>query len=73
MAVQNYEKCIRDGDTVTIYYIAANWSPETVEIIHTPSGEGDLWQFQRKDGTVFALNPYSPNFHSMTRVERRHV
>jgi len=65
----DYSKCIKEGDTVIIEYADADSLQETVKLIYTPAGPGDLWQFERDDGTVFALNPYSPDFHSMTRVE----
>ena len=69
MARMNYEKRIDEGDTVIINYTVADWLPETVKVIHTPAGAGDLWQFERDTGQVFALNPYSPDFHSMVRPE----
>ena len=36
-------------------------------VINTPQGQGDLWQFQRPDESVFALNPYH---NSLVRIEK---
>jgi len=60
---------IKAGDTVNIVYEGSvvDWD---VTLIHTPAGEGDLWQFQRPNGSVFALNPYGPQFMRIERPER---
>lgn len=57
---------IKSGDTVNIVY-EGGVVDRDVTVIHTPAGEGDLWQFQRRDGSVFALNPYSSR---LVRIEK---
>ena len=53
------------GDEVVVITI---WSEVPAIVIGIPAGPGDLWQFQRPDGSVYALNPYSSGF---VRIERR--
>jgi len=56
---------IREGDIVSV--ICTDCTEWKCTVIRTPAGAGDLWQFRRKDGTVFAQNPYSPR---LLRIEK---
>ena len=38
-----------------------------VIVLNTPRGEGDLTQLQLFDGSVIAINVYSPNFICLRR------
>ena len=59
---------IREGDTVNI--VCIGYTDWRCTVIRTPAGAGDLWQFRRSDGTVFAQNPYSPR---LLRIEKATV
>ena len=64
-----HDERIQAGDEVIIYYTRlSGWPSERVVVIHTPAGAGDLWQFKRGDGSVFALNPYCPDFSHLVRL-----
>lgn len=57
---------IKKGDRVLII-----WEDRRVwaTIIHTPRGEGDLWQYKTDNGEVVALNPYARYFIRMEKVD----
>lgn len=57
-------KRIKNGDEVTLVF-DGDRIPATV--INEPRGEGDLWQFETRDGKVCAFNPYHPGFIGMVK------
>ena len=60
---------ITSGDVVVLHYRDRVVLREAVKVVHTPGGAGDLWQFQRADGGVFAINPYCSTFERMERLD----
>ena len=65
------EARIEFSDTITIVTDEGGLECEQDAIvINTPQDAGDLWQFQRPDGSVFALNPYSSSFIRIEKAPR---
>jgi hypothetical protein len=64
-----YKARIQSGDDVTIITNEGGIVEcmQAVTVIQLPQGPGDLWQFQRSDGSVFALNPYH---RDLIRIEK---
>ena len=64
------EARIQFGDTVTVITDENGLTWQDAVVINTPQGAGDLWQFQRPDESVFALNPYSSSFIRIEKTPR---
>lgn len=43
---------------------------EDVTLSHAPQEPGDMWGFDRDDGTSFLLNPYSPTLEGIFQLPK---
>jgi len=60
----------QEGDVVNVYF-NDNTMLDLVVIKHVPSGIGDFWVFESKNGEIGSYNPCSSNLHKIKKMSKK--
>jgi len=62
------DKKINEGDMVDIYYNNEGAQYTNVKVLHVACDVGDLWYFEKPDGTIIAQNPCSTSLDTIVKT-----
>jgi len=61
------DKKINEGDIINVYYNNGGAQYTNLKVLHVACDVGDLWYFEKHDGTIIAQNPCSTNLDTIVK------